>query len=633
MIDKTIRVNVDSKEAEKNLSNVKTGLDETGDAAKTSQAEISTLTGSAGARFSGLIKSIKSVALGFKSLKFAIAASGIGLVLIAIVAISAAFKGSEDGQNKFAKLMGVIGSITGNLMDVLADLGDFIINLFSGDGAAMTQLKNFGKSIFNVIGLPIKNAIDVVKTLGNVLGALFSRDISGAFDALKQGVEDIKGNFTEAKDEIVAAKNALKDFGDQIIEEGNAAAKVADQRAQADKIERGLIVDRANSEREIAKLRLKAKDLNNVSAKDREEALLTVLSIQDDLIKRETEVLQLRRDAIIAENGFARSNKENLDAEENAKAAVIAAETKRIDQQRTIQRELTAAENEQRSARNAAAKEYQTKRDAEAKAEMERLKSISDFRDELIKKDEDNDAKNLEEKLELERLRAEEKLELLIGDEEEKREALIALNEFYDQKELELQEQRDAEKKAKDEKDLSDAQKKADEEAKIAARLAKEEKQYKKDLKDATIGLARNTIALLGGIAEEGSALAKGVAVAQAIMNTYQGITSALAQSVDPTPGQGIRLANAAIVGVAGFLNVANILKTKPIEKSVPGGLGAGGGDAPRAPRFDLVEGTESNQINESIQNNNEPIRAVVVSGDVTTAQSIDRNIVEGSGI
>lgn len=57
----------------------------------------------------------------------------------------------------------------------------------------------------------------------------------------------------------------------------------------------------------------------------------------------------------------------------------------------------------------------------------------------------------------------------------------------------------------------------------------------------------------------------------------------------------------------------------------------AGGG--PAAPEFNLVEGSESNAIQESIQSGSDPIKAVVVSGEVTTAQQVDRNIVEGSGI
>ena len=119
--------------------------------------------------------------------------------------------------------MGVIGSVVGNVLDVLADIGETIIGIFSGDSEAIKSVTSFGKKIFDVIGLPIKNIIDTVKALGKVLGALFSGDIDGAFDALNQGVQDIKGNFVEAGQAIVSAKDALVEFGEEAIREAEIA--------------------------------------------------------------------------------------------------------------------------------------------------------------------------------------------------------------------------------------------------------------------------------------------------------------------------------------------------------------------------------------------------------------------------
>ena len=99
---------------------------------------------------------------------------------------------------------------------------------------------------------------------------------------------------------------------------------------------------------------------------------MKVLDIQDNLAQSEVEVAQLRSEAQTAENTFARSTKENLLEEERLKAAVIAVETRRIDQKRAIQRELTAAENEI----NRAAKEAQKIIDDEKKTAD--AKEISD---------------------------------------------------------------------------------------------------------------------------------------------------------------------------------------------------------------------------------------------------------------
>ena len=85
--------------------------------------------------------------------------------------------------------------------------------------------------------------------------------------------------------------------------------------------------------------------------------------------------------------------------------------------------------------------------------------------------------------------------------------------------------------------------------------------QYRKGVKDASIQLASSTLNALGALAEEGSALSKGVAVAQAIMSTYQGVNAALAQTTDPTPTQTLRFANAAAVGVAVYTVMSTMVR------------------------------------------------------------------------
>ena len=81
------------------------------------------VSGGAATAFSTLRNGIRTAITGFKSLKFAIAATGIGLLIIGLVAVKKAFENTEEGQNKFAKIMGVIGSITGNFIDLIASLG------------------------------------------------------------------------------------------------------------------------------------------------------------------------------------------------------------------------------------------------------------------------------------------------------------------------------------------------------------------------------------------------------------------------------------------------------------------------------------------------------------------------------
>ena len=56
---------------------------------------------------------------------------------------------------------------------------------------------------------------------------------------------------------------------------------------------------------------------------------------------------------------------------------------------------------------------------------------------------------------------------------------------------------------------------------------------------------------------------------------------------------------------------------------------GGGGSGAAPAPSFNLVQGTGSNQIAEGLATERRPVQAYVVASQVTTAQSLDRNIID----
>ena len=67
------------------------------------------------------------------------------------------------------------------------------------------------------------------------------------------------------------------------------------------------------------------------------------------------------------------------------------------------------------------------------------------------------------------------------------------------------------------------------------------------------------------------------------------------------------------------------------ISSAGGGGDAGGGSSAPPAPSFNLVQGTGANQIAGAIAGQNAPIQAYVVTSNVSTAQALDRNIVENS--
>ncbi len=669
-IEKTVKINIDTSQAVAGVDKLNTSIkqteEETEKVKKSSSGLGSTLdkvTGGAVSKFKGMTSSLGGVAGGFKGIGVAIAASGLGLLLITIGAIKTAFTASEEGQNKFAKIMGVIGSVTGNLIDVISDVGEVIIGVFSGDSEAIKSATDFGKKIFDVVGLPIKNIIDIVKTAGKVLGSLFSGDVEGAIDNLNEGINDVKGNFIDAGEAISGAAQALKDFGEEAMREAAIAADIADQRAKADKIERGLITERAEADRRISELRGIASRQDLFGLEERKQALIEASVINEEITNKEIVAAKLRSEAIIAENKLSKSTKEDLDKEAQARAKLIQLETKRLNLQKRLGTEISSINNQAASQSAARAKARETQIAKEVKAEEKRLDDIQKLQSKFALENEDLSDKTHEEKLETLRNRAQEELDLLIGTETEKREAQISLNALFDAKELELKEQRKAEdeEKAATERDeefekaleaaenealafderriLLDERRQAiledetlteeertnliDENTQARIKLGEEESKAKVKATNAI----KNTLNTASELLGKSTAAGKVAAIAATTIDTIQSGVSAFKGMVSSIPGPvGIAAGAVAAAGAlaSGFASVKKILAVK-----TPGGAGGGAPSsptAPQAPAFNLVGSTGVNQIQESLEDETAPMQAFVVGADVTSQQELDRN-------
>jgi hypothetical protein len=124
----------------------------------------------------------------------------------------------------------------------------------------------------------------------------------------------------------------------------------------------------------------------------------------------------------------------------------------------------------------------------------------------------------------------------------------------------------------------------------------------------------------------------KAANIATALITTYQNATSAYASQFTPipTPDSPIRGGIAAGIAVAsGLANVAKISQQKFEGGSAAGGGGGGGSSIPSvAPSFNVVGNSGMNQLAQIQQT---PMQAYVVSGEVTSAQALDRNRVKNA--
>lgn len=151
--------------------------------------------------------------------------------------------------------------------------------------------------------------------------------------------------------------------------------------------------------------------------------------------------------------------------------------------------------------------------------------------------------------------------------------------------------------------------------------------------KMALLSATSSALSMASDVIGKETAVGKGMAIASALMNTYQGITAGVKL------GYPLSIPAVAMASITGFAAVKNIMKVKVPAKS--GGGSSVGGSAPSmkpppvsAPNFNVVGASSTNQIAETVATQNkQPIKAFVVANDVTTQQSLDRSIVQTAGL
>ena len=398
-----IEVKVDSKQAVKGVDELDKSVDELGKSTKKtteSTGELSQgMTGLGGA-FGGAINGAKALGKAF----LALALNPIGLVIaaiaVAVLAVKTAFTSSEKGQNKYNKLMTVLGSILNNLLDVLANVGEAIIDTFENPRAA---LDSFVKAIKDNLINRFEGLLELIPQLGKAISALFSGEFAKAGEIAVNAVAKVSLGVEDLTGKIQAATEATKEFIAEAEREARIAAGIADRRARADKIERGLIIERAIANRKIIELRDKAARRDLFNSEERKAALLEALEINEEIVNKEIAAAKIRASAITLENTLSKSNKEALDEEANAKALVIQLETKKLNLQKRLGTELSTINLELAAA---AKKEADDKLKATEAADLIVEKELEKF----IKNSNDKSAaQDKADKEEIARLKAVEK--------------------------------------------------------------------------------------------------------------------------------------------------------------------------------------------------------------------------------
>ena len=600
-----VELEVKSDKGVKGVKKLNKELNETKKVSSELDGTLDVITGGKVSKFKKLWSTVKTGVKSFKSLRVAIIGTGIGALLIAVTSLSQAFTRSEEGQNKFAKILGIIGSVTGNLLDLLADLGEGIISVFENPKQALIDFKNL---LVENITNRFNAILDTVGFLGSAIKKVFSGDFKGALKDAKKSGSSLIDSFTGVKDTLNKVTNATSNFVKELTKEAKIAGQIADQRAKADKVERKLIVERAKANRDRAELLDKAAQKEKFTAQERIEFLEEAARIDEEITNKEIKAARLRLEAKQAENALTKSTKEDLDEEANLKARLIDLETQRLTKQKTVSAQIVSAKRE----------------------EAARLKAIEDKA--KAKQKEEDDAKTAKDK-ELSDLKKQIRDAEAVTEEERRLLEIEKTTEHYN-KLIELAKQKGLSTVA-----LEEAKTKALN--KLNQTTSKNEIEWEKLTQKEKSQVITQGLNNLTSILGEESAAGKAAAIASATISTYQSATDSYKSLAGiPVIGPALGFAAAGAAIASGVANVKKIASTKTPKGRGGGGspsISGGGGSAPsvsQPPAFNVVGASDTNQLADAIgSQTQEPVKAYVVSNDVTTAQSMDRNIVDGASI
>lgn len=579
------------------------------------------LTGGLAQKFKDSFEAISLSSKGLSGFKRAMLATGIGALVVGVGLLVANFDKVKD----------------------------FLMGVSADTRAAREEIQKEMELLNNTIA---KQSLELeVLSRGYKNGTLQGKQ-------LEKAVKDVNDKFQDANLEL-DENNQLTDESLAFIDSQIDAIKAqARNKAILTKIEELYGKELANSSKLIAENSKLASEQANQTKLQAQLEAETNLGKREKLFKSIKASERRQKDLSDSIRGLSRE-KSSIEGEIDE----LVGQIETVDRPKSTRKKTTGGSGKSKEdiEKEEAIKLAELKekiRDAEANKEDEaralELIKIKEQNEKLLKEAEDKNLKTEQLETSLnERLEAKQKeFDEIDKKREEAKEAKenaktlkkqnklieeLTLNKEFE--ELSFDEQRELINKREaillEDKVLSDKQK---------LKLEKQFKKAKDEIDQAEFRAKQQTLAKtgqaldqLGAIAGEQTAAGKGLAIASATINTFRGVSDALAAKTATPFETALKFVNAASILSSGLQNVKKIVsvqipKVKGANTSVSTGGGGGDASISQPPSFNIVGASDTNQLAEAIgEQTQQPVQAFVVANDVTTAQSLENNIVEGA--
>lgn len=579
-IEQEIIIKGDTSDADKKIAGVSKGLEDVNNNAKKSSKGIS-----------GMGTAVKGLGVAFKAL-------GIGLIVALVAKLVEVFSKNQkvvDGLNTAMEFLNItFNDFISFLLDNSGKVVAFFKDIFENP---LENIKKLGEAIKDNIIERFESLLEVLGFVGEAFKKFIAGDFSGALDSVKEagkelidvytGVDNTIGKVGDLVDKV---SNSVSEYAKNTFDAAKATVELSNSSELAAAQQARLVeqFDRA------AEIQRQIRDDESKSIKERQaanEKLGEILEQQQQAMLRQADLQVAYASSQLAIN----NNIENQ-----------IALTEALGNKEGVLAQVEGFRSEQIVNRIALRKEEIELNNSISDAEKERQLAQLEFEAE----------QQLTEELKLEKLaeRLELENEIILEDIERKRELYKEGTQARVDAEIEYL----ARKQEIDNELLNNQKEKA-----------KAEKEINQAVSDSNISIAQQSIGLIGEIAGEGAEIGKGLALAQATISGIEGVQNAFttaSKSPITTVNPAYPFIQAGIAGAFSIAQIAKIASTNP-SKGGGGGSGASAPSQPSAPSFNLVQGSASNQIAESLQTQQQPIKAIVVSSEMSNQQAVDRNI------
>jgi hypothetical protein len=535
-------------------------------------------------------KATKGTTSAIRRLGASIKQLGLGILIASWQKIQELFGSNQLVLNTFNTAFEALSIIFNDFVNFVTSNFGTVVGFFKAIFQDPLQsVKDLGTAIKNNIIERFESALEVAGFLGTALKKLFQGDFAGALDAAQEagkelidvvtGVDDTFGKTVEL---VTNVADAVTKYGKSVLDTARNNVELA-RTAEINRVlNQGLI---EQYDRQAEKLRqIRDDDRNTIAERiAANEALAKVLDEQE---KR----MLANAQAMVA------SAQAQFDINKNDENAITLIEAK--NELLAVEAQIEGFRSEQLANSNTLQREQLELTQSLIDANTERAIDQAKFDAEFIQG-------------EVARLEA---LKAALKEEERIREAQLRDN--LARTKMGTQAQIDATN------ELFDFQQKN----------AQAQKQIDRDILEAKLSTVSTSLGQIANLLGENSKFGKGLAVTQAIIDTYVGANKAISQG-------GIFGAVAAAGVIAtGIANVKKIVGTKePTAPSFASGSTGGSTAAPTIstpPAFNVVGASPESQLAQAIggQSRN-PVKAYVVAGEVTTAQSLERNTIKEASI